>query len=274
MPAAARAVLEPARDEAAGRNLLIQHDVQNLSRRLSEEGVAHRIVKGAALLRWLPHPGDRWMVDGDVLFARQARHQVGLGLSRFGLRYRHGIRHDGAPTRPERDGPCIEVLGVDGAPIELHFTARPLPAAEPDGVRVTVAGLAVGLSNHVLHHSATSRHLLLRHIGDLRILLDAGHLDVLAEAARRSRTLFASLSWMSALGARDLRDVFAPRALVVRNPHWFRVTTLARRAHALAMDGLLLRALFPTAAYLAAHPRAGAAHRRRHLLRWTSLLRG
>lgn len=259
VPQGARAVLEPARDEAAGRNLLILHDVQALSEGLRRLGIEHRLVKGVALLPLLAHPGERWMVDGDVLFARKDRARVAAHLASLGLRYRPHMRHDGQWSRADRDEDCVEVLGANGAPIELHFTARPLPGTSvavhrTSGVegdtRDLIGVVAVGLSRHVLEHSIATPHLRLRHVSDLRALLDAGGLEALRAASVRSNALARSLAWMSALGAPELVGHIAPRPLPERGRAWQRVALLAGRVRVLAANGLLLRALLPATAYL------------------------
>ncbi|MBX7196318.1 MAG: nucleotidyltransferase family protein [Sandaracinaceae bacterium] len=248
-----RARLEPARDVAAGRNLWLAHAAEQLSKALDEAHVVHRVVKGAALLPWLAHPGDRWLVDADLLFTRDARAWVAAHLTELGLTYRAHVRHDGRPSRAARDGSSLRVLGAYGAPLDLHFTARPLPEAQPASAHVTLGALAAGLSDHVLTHHAPSAHLLLRHVADLRTLLDAGGLESLLEAQRSSAPLARSLAWMAALGAPDLVGVVPARALRLGVAPWLRVSLAIKRVRELSRDGVLLHALYPAPAYLDAH---------------------
>ncbi len=246
-----RALLEPTRDEAAAMNLLLVHEANALSRRLLDLGIEHRIVKGVALFPHLAHPGDRPMVDADLLFAASARARVVAALDRLDVTRREHPSYDGRVPDAERGGSCVNVETAHGALVELHFTRRTLPRAGRDGATVTPEELAIGLSDHVLRYSAPSKRLYLRHFADLRTLLDAGEEASLLRAADRSRDARRSLGWMVALGNRGL----ATRVAAIRfAPHskLQEVRFLARKASRFTDDGVLMRSLFPSETYLEA----------------------
>jgi hypothetical protein len=256
MPSAERAALEESRVARAARNLWLVHAAEGLSLALTAAGVPHRAVKGVALLAWLAHPGDRWMDDVDLLVPSTARADAVHVARALGARHHASVRHDGLLTDAARDGTSAELEDADGAPIDLHFTRRPLPPLEPRAAgalpRPAVGALAAGLSEHVLEHHVLSPRFAARHVADLRALLDAGQLDRLLEASRESRALARTLSWLAALGAPELAGVVPPRLVALEGSLDDRARAAARRACVLGRDARYLRVLVPHRRYLEA----------------------
>jgi hypothetical protein len=257
LPAEIIAALEDTQLEHAARNAWILSSAKSTSAILVDAKIPHCIVKGVALLPWLAHPGDRWLDDVDFLVPARHRAATVNALRGSGLHAHPHLRHDGAMSDPMRDGASTEWEDPNGVTVDVHFLRAPLPAAtaaseDRDGLRrATPAALAVGLSNHVVLHHALAQRFCARHVADLRALLNAGHLDALAEAARTDSALRRSLAYMRSLGARDLHFV-AARDLPVGGDMRDHLRAALRRTRSLIASGELVGSLLPGRAYLQA----------------------
>ena len=246
--------LTSARIDVTARNLWLRHGMELWSTGLFAAGIDHRVVKGGALLAHYETLGDRWLDDIDVLFAQRDRARVAAYARGRGLVYRAVVRHDGVSSRFEKDGTSADVLGPADIPLDLHFSARPLPPASRDSPNVpSVPAVAIGLAEHVIEHHAFEPRLVARLMTDLVALCADEGPEPILDAARASPALSRALGWLADLGAPALRDVVTPVPLEFGARLPARARRMARRSCVLGRDGQLLRALWPARAYLAAH---------------------
>lgn len=250
--------LVAGRDVAAVETAFLGRSAAILSGNLAALGVDHRMVKGAALLPWLPAPGCRRMADFDVLLRATDRPRVVANLSTLGLTPTLRVRHDGSVSIPSRGLESIVAHDADGALVDLHFTTRALPPALPGTFLQTPESLAVALSQHVVGHHRPSARLVLRHVADLAWLLEAGHTPSILRSSVDVPELRASLRWMAFLGAPSLEGRIEPSRDPPRG-RWHAARRLVARALVLASEGRLARAIFPARAYLVTHD-ASAYH--------------
>ena len=132
------------------------------------------VVKGAALVAWgALEPGARFSADVDVLVPRAQAERVTSVLLERGYRAFREFRHDGRLRSPS-EWPGATWTSPEGAELDLHVVARPLPSAtwvrvSQGRVRIpSPEALVGGLCRHVEEHHLGTRRGALRHALDLR----------------------------------------------------------------------------------------------------------
>lgn len=203
LPDALRRRLVAGSLECAARATWLRHAGTRLSLSLSAAGIDHRLVKGLALEE-VVSAAERWMDDVDVLVHERDRARTVAFLRARGLELVPQRRHDGAMARAERDFGGALYTSSTGAPIDVHFTRRALPASA-GGACPTLEESAVALSDHALVHHRGDLRFLARLVGDLRALIDCGHVEPLRRRAQTSDVLAEALGWLGQLGAPELR---------------------------------------------------------------------
>lgn len=270
---ATQPVPDDVRERLAGRSLdcaaraaWLRHAGTRLSRGLFAAGIDHRLVKGLALAE-VVSSHERWMDDVDVLVHQRDRARTVAFLRAWGLELVPLRRHDGALARPERDFGGAQYASSTGAPIDVHFTRRVLPtlgrAPYP-----TLVETAVALADHALVHHRSDPRFLARLVGDLRALIDHGHIEALRRRAEMDDVLAQALGLLGRLGAPELRDHRV-------SPRRFEGRARLRRALRAIGPSPWARVL-PARAYLEAHDASARGRPWTELQwrRWTRLVNG
>lgn len=315
LPGPVAELIQASAHETAAHNARLVHLALEASAALDAAGVASLPLKGAAICLVLPGYGAaRAMSDVDLLVHPGDVAKAAQALAPT-FRTTHLLRdYDGA----ERDAYAALRAGVaslytcyaaDGAVLELHHAPPGDPslrAAEAAFERArprTERGRQVLLPSlddllgaacvHVLvHHGVRDHTMLLRHVADVRVLVEGG------ASAERARALYDTAA--AAPVARSLRLLEEARAEALgegaprsaasaaldpgareRLGHW---SMKARRRLARAVDGLErggLRALVPPRAFMvglygpaASGPKLPLLHLRRWGAIVTRVIRG
>lgn len=197
MPARIRELLERDAHETAARNALLVHVALEAIAALDTAGVTAMPMKGVALCAALPSYGAvRPMHDVDLLvraedLARAAHALRGVFPSETLVRDYDGLEREADEALRDEVENLYTFQSGDGTIVELHHawpgvhsrtavvTAfdRALPIVHR-GRRVLVPSVDDLLGSacvHVLvHHGAADAAMLLRHVADVRALLDGG----------------------------------------------------------------------------------------------------
>jgi hypothetical protein len=264
---------------AVMRNLLLDVSAARAFTTLQQHGIAAIVLKGRAIASWL-YPGElRPYGDVDLLVAAHLRDHAVAALATLG--YRHWLA--GADTS-EYGTNEIELIGPNGVCIDLHHTllgvtapaarcwevlARRTETTTIGGGEVTVLDQAAR-TMHLALHVAQNGPADVKATADLARGLDAVPTSTWREAAAIAESIGAvrafaaglrvvppGVAMAHALALRSRPDVglvlrtgSAPsEALMIQRF----IDAPSRRARI----GLVLRKLWPTAAYMAARVPAG-----------------